>query len=98
MESIAEELDHHGLRPLVPTAKFDMTIGTFEEGSIAMPIVAFFDDFVIHIITKTPGALRGACSQALGIVANNFARRGMSLNAAKGQTEVVLTFHDSGGP
>ena len=58
-----------------------------------MPIVVFFNDFVIPVITKTLGARRGACSQALGIVADNLARRGMSLNAAKGKTEVVLTFH-----
>ena len=60
-----------------------------------MTIVAFFDDFVIPITTKTPGALRGACSKALGIIADNLTRRGMSLNSAKGKTEVMLTFHGS---
>ena len=95
MESIAVDLDNNGLRPLVPTAKFDTATETLEEGCMPMPIVAFFDDFVIPVITKTPGALRGACSQALGIVADNLARRGMSLNAAHGKTEAVLTFHGS---
>ena len=95
MESIAQELDTHGLRPLVPTAKYDSATDTLEQASIFMPIVAFFDDFVIPINTKTPGALRGACSQALGIIADNLAKRGMSLNSAKGKTEVLLAFHGS---
>ena len=95
LESIAEELDSHGLRPLVPTAKFDFATGTLEEGSTFMTIVAFFDDFVIPITTKTPGAFMGACSKALGIIADNLARRGIFLNSAKGKTEVMLTFHGS---
>ena len=95
LESIAVDLDNNALRPLVPTANFDTATQTLVEGSIPMPIVAVFDDFVIPVITKTPGALRGACSQALGIVADNLARRGMSLNAAHGKTEAVLTFHGS---
>ena len=72
-----------------------MTTGTFEEGSTFMTIVDFFDDFVIPITTKTPGAVRGACSKAIGTIADNLARRGMSLNSAKGKTEVLLAFHGS---
>ena len=60
-----------------------------------MPIVDFFDDFVVPITTKTPDAVRGACSKALGTIADNLARRGMSLNSAKGKTEVLLAFHGS---
>ena len=50
---------------------------------------------VIPVVTKTPGALRTVCNKALNIVADNLARRGVSINACRGKTEAVLTFHGS---
>ena len=91
----AADLDKQGLRPLVLTAIFNPATGALEEGSVPMPIVAFLDDFVVLVVTKTPGAFRAVCSKALGIVADNLARRGMSINALRGKTEAVLTFHGS---
>ena len=58
-----------------------------------MPIVAFFDDFVILVVAATPGALGADCSKALRIVADNLARRGMPINSAHGKTEALPTFH-----
>ena len=45
IESLAVDLNKNGLRPLVPTARFDSATGTLEEGSVHMPIVFFSDDF-----------------------------------------------------
>ena len=44
IESLAVDLNKNGLRPFVPTARFDSATGTLEEGSVHMPIVFFLSD------------------------------------------------------
>ena len=58
LESITVDLDHAGVRPLVPTAACNEATSTFDTGVGPMPIVAFFDDIVVPIVSKTPGAFR----------------------------------------
>ena len=61
-----------------------------------VPIPAFFDDFVIPVLTDSPTELQEKTRSALAATACSFAERGMTINDAKGKTDILMFYNGKG--
>ena len=63
---------------------------------MAMPLPAFFDDFVVPVLSPTPADLFADVTTVLACTGRSFATGGMAIKDKPGKTEAVIAFHGEG--
>ena len=88
-----KRLDQDRLQPIIPTGDPTTFYAQAPTTFFALPIVCFFEDFVVIILSKTPTGLQPKAAKALEAIAGGLARHGMHVNDSPSKTEAMFHYH-----